>query len=586
MEYLIGSLLAPNIAGIILSGAKDKAKEIQIEKELNQVIMNLNLKYENQEIDCGTFEKFLYENVEIIKGYFINLNVANYKIDSIFIDEISEKAIKFINCEKEKINHSKLKDESIVKQYFKELLLDINNIIESNLALTDKVTINAINRNTDNNCKDIKNQNNHVIEQNNEVLAILKAMQSNINQEQSNTLDKKLISKLKNNNISFSEEASIKIEHSNHEVKGIFLVKYNKFLSKFKNLSEVLNYSYMTQTPVTLEPVAFKLIIDGEIIQEFKYPNEDDSLLIPLEFNSEGGIEIATGYFENNKNENKVLSELTIIPQEKSFSKSIRLENENFETIIDNLNVKIEDIINKDNITTTVMSNKHQENSQVHITFKPSIDRDGNIVSNSTNFEIIDSSNALSIMYWINIMIKVKQSTLLRARMIEGNDLLFEGVFNFDDDIDLEIEKDLIQKILYIENKLEIKFNLPSEPIVNYIDEINYLKSTLDTGVGHINIPSFSMENKEDKLEVDIPKDTKVLMNFISKDKFEIFNEEIDLGEKIIIITEACIRECIGNKIIMDVCQDSTNLSVSKKFYNGDFDVKSILKEQNLGELA
>lgn len=579
MEYLIGSLLAPNIAGIILSGAKDKVKETQIEKELNQVIMNLNLKYESHEIDCGTFEKFLYENVDIIKGYFININSSNCKVDYIFINDISEKAIKFINYEKEKINHSKLKDESIIKQYFKELFIEINNIIENNLSLIDKVTINAINRNTDNNYRDLKKQND-------EMLEMLKIIQNSTNQEKSNTLDKKLIDKLKNNNISFSEEASIKIEHSNHEVKGMFLVKYNKFLSRFKNLSEVLNYSYMTQTPVTLEPVAFKLIIDGEIIQEFKYPNGDDSLLIPLEFNSEGGIEIATGYFENNKNKNQVLRELTIIPQEKSFNKSIRLENENFETIIDNLNVRIEDIITKDNITTTVISNKHQENSQVHITFKPSIDRDGNIVSNSANFEIIDSSNALSIMYWINVMIKVKQSTLLRARMIEGNDLLFEGVFNFDDYIDLDIEKDLIQKILYIENKLDIRFNLPSEPIVNYIDEINYLKSTLDTGVGYINIPSFSMENKEDKLEVDIPKDTKVLMNFISKDKFEIFNEEIDLGEKIIIITEACIRECSENKIVMDVCQDSTNISVSKKFYNGDFDLKSILKEQNLGELA
>lgn len=579
MEYLIGSLLAPNIAGIILSGAKDKVKEIQIEKELNQVIMNLNLKYENQEIDCGTFEKFLYENMEIIKGYFINLNSANYKIDSIFIDEISEKAIKFINHEKEKINYTKLKDESIIKQYFKELFLDINNIIESNLSLADKVTINAINRNMNDNYNDLKEQSDKMLE-------ILKIIQNSTNQDKSNTLDKELINKLKNNNISFCEEASIKIEHSNHEVKGMFLVKYNKFLSKFKNLSEVLNYSYLTQKPVTLEPVAFKLIIDGEIIQEFKYPNEDDSLLIPLEFNSEGGIEIATGYFENNKNENTVLSELTIIPQEKSFDKSIRLENENFETIIDNLNVKVEDIINKDGVTTTIISNKNQENALVHITFKPSIDKEGNIVSNSTNFEIVDPSNALSIMYWINVMMKVKESRSLRARMVDGNDLLFEGVFNFDDEIDLEIEKDLIQKILYIENKLNTKFNLPSEPIVNYIDEINYLKSILDTGVGYINISSFSMENKEGKLEVDIPKDTKVLMNFICKDKFEIFNKEIDLGEKIIIITEACIRECNENNIVMDVYQDSVNISVSKKFYNGDFDVKSILKEQNLGELS
>lgn len=579
MEYLIGSLLAPNIAGIILSGAKDKVKEIQIEKELNQVIMNLNLKYENQEIDCGTFEKFLYENMEIIKGYFINLNSANYKIDSIFIDEISEKAIKFINHEKEKINYPKLKDESIIKQYFKELFLDINNIIESNLSLADKVTINAINRNMNDNYNDLKEQSDKMLE-------ILKIIQNSTNQDKSNTLDKELINKLKNNNISFCEEVSIKIEHSNHEVKGIFLVKYNKFLSKFKNLSEVLNYSYLTQKPVTLEPVAFKLIIDGDIIQEFKYPNEDDSLLIPLEFNSEGGIEIATGYFENNKNENTVLSELTIIPQEKSFDKSIRLENENFETIIDNLNVKIEDIITKDDITTTVISNKHQENSQVHITFKPSIDRDGNIVSNSTNFEIVDPSNALSIMYWINVMIKVKQSTLLRARMIDGNDLLFEGVFNFDDNIDLEVEKDLIQKILYIENKLETTFNIPNKPIVNYEDDINYLKSTLDTGIGRINISSLSMDNKDNRLQESISKDTKVLLNFISNDKFEIFNKEIDLGEKMVIITEACMRECSEREIIMDVCQDSTNISVSKKFYKGDFDVKSILQEQNLGKLG
>ena len=66
MEFLIGTLLAPNIASIILNGVVDKAKEKNIEGELNQIIANLNSNYLNSEIDCGIFEKFLTKNEEKI----------------------------------------------------------------------------------------------------------------------------------------------------------------------------------------------------------------------------------------------------------------------------------------------------------------------------------------------------------------------------------------------------------------------------------------------------------------------------------------------------------------------------------------
>lgn len=586
MEYLIGTLLAPNIASIVLNGVRDKVKEKQIEKELNEAIVSLNLSYENKEIDCGVFENFLYENVDNIKKYFLNIESSNYKIDSIFIDKLSISAVNFINNGKIKLNYPKIKNEPIVKQYFEELFSIINSIIENNLSLTARATINSINRNTDRNNNDIKNQNNHIIDKSNEMLEILKMLQNDCNQNKLNSLDEKLKNKLKINNINFCEESNIKIGPSNHEVKGIFLVKYNKFLSGFKNLSEVLNYSYMTQTPIILEPVEFKLLIDGYVIQEFKYENEDNSILIPLEFNSEGGVELATGYLENNKNNNEVLREIKIIPEKSSFDKYIRLENEKFETIIDNINIKVEDVINENNLITAVISNKHQEKSQAHITFKISTDEEYNIISNSVNFEIVDPSSALSIMYWINIMIKIKESLSLRARMIDGNDLFFEGSFNPDNNIDLNIEKELIQKLLYIENKLETKFNIPSEPILNYIDEINCLKDIVDTGISHINISSLSIKNEGYNLEESIPKEEKFLVQFISKDSFPIFNHNLDLGEHLIILTKVCINKDDKDELIVDVCSDSSNISICKKFYNGKFDAKSILEEYNLGKLG
>lgn len=126
MEFLIGTLLAPNIASIILNEVVDKAKEKNIESELNQIIANLNSNYLNSEVDCGIFERFLTKNEEKIKNYLLSIDLQNSKVDYIFIDEISNLAIEFINSERNKINYPALKDDSIVKKYFTELFSDIS----------------------------------------------------------------------------------------------------------------------------------------------------------------------------------------------------------------------------------------------------------------------------------------------------------------------------------------------------------------------------------------------------------------------------------------------------------------------------
>ena len=102
MEFLIGTLLAPNIASIILNEVVDKAKEKNIESELNQIIANLNSNYLNSEVDCGIFERFLTKNEEKIKNYLLSIDLQNSKVDYIFIDEISNLAIEFINSERNK----------------------------------------------------------------------------------------------------------------------------------------------------------------------------------------------------------------------------------------------------------------------------------------------------------------------------------------------------------------------------------------------------------------------------------------------------------------------------------------------------
>ena len=135
MEFLIGTLLAPNIASIILNEVVDKAKEKNIESELNQIIANLNSNYLNSEVDCGIFERFLTKNEEKIKNYLLSIDLQNSKVDYIFIDEISNLAIEFINSERNKINYPALKDDSIVKKYFTELFSDINNLIYKQLDI-------------------------------------------------------------------------------------------------------------------------------------------------------------------------------------------------------------------------------------------------------------------------------------------------------------------------------------------------------------------------------------------------------------------------------------------------------------------
>ena len=250
MEFLIGTLLAPNIASIILNEVVDKAKEKNIESELNQIIANLNSNYLNSEVDCGIFERFLTKNEEKIKNYLLSIDLQNSKVDYIFIDEISNLAIEFINSERNKINYPALKDDSIVKKYFTELFSDINNLIYKQLDIKDKFMINTINRNCDNNHNALMNQSKEIIE-------MLNALKEDMNKKNSNLLDDKLKNKLKYNNINFREESNIKINSTNHDVKGVFLVKYNEFLSKFNNLSEVLEYSYRTQKTIVLEPVEF-----------------------------------------------------------------------------------------------------------------------------------------------------------------------------------------------------------------------------------------------------------------------------------------------------------------------------------------
>ena len=60
---------------------------------------------------------------------------------------------------------------------------------------------------------------------------MLNALKEDMNKKNSNLLDDKLKNKLKHNNINFREESNIKINSTNHDVKGVFLVKYNEFPS-------------------------------------------------------------------------------------------------------------------------------------------------------------------------------------------------------------------------------------------------------------------------------------------------------------------------------------------------------------------
>ena len=119
------------------------------------------------------------------------------------------------------------------------------------------------------------------------------------------------------------------------------------------------------------------------------------------------------------------------------------------------------------------------------------------------------------------------------------------------------MKRNLFKKLLYIENRLDIKFKISPELIVNYAEEINSLKNILDTGISNINISSMSIKGKEIKSKCNIPTDSKLLFHFISNDKFELFGEKIDLGEHLIVLTKTCINKYDDKDLILDICSDS-----------------------------
>ncbi|ANU09414.1 hypothetical protein BBH88_03360 [Planococcus antarcticus DSM 14505] len=146
LTYIAGTLIAPNIAGYILSSGLTNREEKKLIKEIEDKINDFNQKFNDTEVDSNHFVHFLEQDhisIKIIQRIFNAYNVSREDL-KVITKELGKEAVEFVNYKKAEYKHIPIKQPDDFEEYFSKLFDTLIDFRESLLSIKDKAFLSMV----------------------------------------------------------------------------------------------------------------------------------------------------------------------------------------------------------------------------------------------------------------------------------------------------------------------------------------------------------------------------------------------------------------------------------------------------------
>ncbi|WP_316571332.1 hypothetical protein [Neobacillus sp. YIM B06451] len=207
LAYIAGSLIAPKVIDYLFSTGLKKWEEKKLIKEIEDIVTQFNRKFDDTEVDSNYFVKFLEQNKisdTIIQRVFTAYKTSKEDYEALS-KKLAQQAVEFINIQKDKLNHTHVKNPSDFEQYFSELFNVLINFRESLLNMKDKAVLSIVNESVG------------------KPEAIIKAIEAKFS-------DDYLLERFKN--LMHDERIIPRLEELNQEYKNAFIPLDNGFIKR------------------------------------------------------------------------------------------------------------------------------------------------------------------------------------------------------------------------------------------------------------------------------------------------------------------------------------------------------------------
>jgi hypothetical protein len=610
MDPIITYILKEAFEALKGKGYK-KISEVYYQKKLNNLLYWFNNEFIDTGIDCGSFEKFLKESkvvTDIIN--FINPTYSNIKAlnKDQLVQQISKLALAEVNRKKVELGFREEPME-IYTDYFQRLIEILEEFIFDSLSIENKHMTEIIIRDNQEIDKSIErkiDQSTSIIQGDvakfsSEILEKLTELEKQINNggkfyEQQTNLSKEVkfpleqIKQFADDNAidyNYTEEITIKHDEKRENVKGFLVIKANDFIKGFKSTNELFEYAYREQISLNLEPIYYKYTLGNKVINERYIDKDYSGEVVKLSFESLGDAKLIISKQNTGIKELELDNSIQVIPQEMEFLLNAELENKAYETLLSGIRFCIESREVIDDRVLITISNSSQKTFPIRVRIAIEIEGVGveNIKVVGSKFFInpmVFTSN-FSIIKSLQLLKKIRANERIIVRNMEDGSVFFEGNLTLDDDFDIEERYAFYTKIAFIEDNLKIRFSLPNTIELEEIKKVESLYIILMTGKEEFSDLTMTSSFNQ---EIDIGKfedDKTYMFTFRSNDKYQILDQEIDLGEQLYVLSEVNIQNTEKNILTISTVEKSRKFRVFLKYYDDNI-LDNILEKEGISK--
>lgn len=522
-------------AGIRIKKYREKTNK---RKFIEEIDLDLLKTYQDEALYLSLSKLLAKKDVlEKIYNRSYKINIWDFKPDDEFIDELLK------NCDFIKVSERKsIRD--ILTHTLRICCICLNepiNDTERKIINGFSKVLNCVNKGFKEIIKTSKQSNMTVLNLSNE---IKKLTDNNISDKEcalklNDKYDVTLTSKSKD--VYFKIKATAKISDN--------LQSYSAFDDFYKHI-------LFTCKDEAVKICSYKIINEnGETLDEYCDENYyGPTLRIP-------DIYIDT-YTITNDNISKMI--LNIVPPKIIFH--VNLEDEYGNILMENLELQVSrELLSNGNIRISLTDIRKNAMINITLIFESSPIEENSkykIVSSSTNLKKSDYTDPKCQLSFFTLLEKMIDKTVLIVDVNTHKQIGMFGEITWDTDLTIEkitFLKEFYQNIIYLQNELKIKINIPEEIAIEDMENIKTLFNLVKIGFNlnndkgnTITLSGVNLLNNNDEC---IGKKYAFMFSF---ERFKIFGQEIKLIENINFFLPNGICKNIDNEKISLECLESS----------------------------